>query len=116
MALFRYLHPVDGALDPQGPLSKTVPSVVIREVNNEVKRVETRLPKKQGTYLTFTAEEKAQVVKYGSTSGVRCKGATYYIIRDRESPRKLKPRKFLLSDITSFSRKFTPPKITRYTV
>ena len=46
MALFRYLRPVDGALDLQGPLSKTVPSVMIREVYNEVKRVEMRLPKK----------------------------------------------------------------------
>ena len=35
-------------------------------------------------------------------------------MRDRIST-KIKPRKILLSDFTGFSRKFAPPKITRYT-
>ncbi len=70
MALFRYLRPIDNVLDPQGPLSHSVPSIVISEVNREVKKAETRT-KKRGSYLSFTAEEKAQVAKYGSTSGVR---------------------------------------------
>ena len=59
MALFRYLRPVDSALDPQGPLSQAVPRVVIEEVNREVKKAEA-WPKKLGQYLSFTAEEKAQ--------------------------------------------------------
>ncbi len=70
MALFRYLQPIDSALNPQGPLSHSVPSVVISEVNREVKKAET-WTKKRGSYLSFTVEEKVQVAKYGSTSGVR---------------------------------------------
>ncbi len=70
MACFCYLRPIDSTLNPQGPLSHSVPSVVIREVNREVKKAETRT-KKRGYYLSFTAEEKAQVAKYGSTSEVR---------------------------------------------
>ena len=42
MALFRYLRPVDSALDPQGPLSQAVPRVVIEEVNKEVKKAEAQ--------------------------------------------------------------------------
>lgn len=68
MALFHYVRLIDKALDPQGPLSQSVPSIVISEVNKEVimKKAETQLTGKRGTYLTFTAKEKVQVVKYGS--------------------------------------------------
>ncbi len=59
----RYLRPIDSALNPQGPLSHSVLSIVISEVNREVKRAETRT-KKRGSYLSFTADEKAQVAKY----------------------------------------------------
>ena len=47
MALFCYLRRVDSALDPHGPLSQTVPRVVIEEVNREVKKAEAR-PKRTG--------------------------------------------------------------------
>ncbi len=63
MALFRSLRPIDSTLNPQGPLSHSVPSAVIIEVNREVKKAGTRT-KKRGSYLSFTAEEKAQVAKY----------------------------------------------------
>ncbi len=69
MALFRYLQPTK-ILDPQGPLSNSVPSAVISEVNREVSKAEAQT-KKRGSYLSFTAVEKAQVATYGSTSGVR---------------------------------------------
>ena len=69
MALFRYLRPVDSVLDPHGPLSNAVPRGVIEEVNKELKKAETQL-KKQGQYLSFTAEEKAKVAKYRSSNGV----------------------------------------------
>ncbi len=45
MALFRYLRPIDSALNPQGPLPHPVPSVVISEVNREVKKAERRTKK-----------------------------------------------------------------------
>ncbi len=62
LALFCYLRPIDSALNPQVPLSYSVPSVVISKVNREVKKAETRM-KKRGSYLSFTAEEKVQVAK-----------------------------------------------------
>ena len=70
MALFKYLRPVESPLDPQGPLSQAVPCAVISEVNQELKKAEATL-KKRGRYLSFTAEQKAQVAKCGSTNGVR---------------------------------------------
>ena len=36
MALIRSLHPIDSVLDTQGPLSRTVPRVMVEEVNREV--------------------------------------------------------------------------------
>ncbi len=65
--LFRYPRPIDSALNPQGPISHSVPSIVISEVNREVET----LTNKRGSYLSFTAQEKVQVAKYGSTSGIR---------------------------------------------
>ncbi len=62
MALFRYLRPIDSALNPQGPLSHSVPRVVISEVNREVKKAEM-WTKKQGSYLSFTAEEKQTIMR-----------------------------------------------------
>ena len=54
MALFIcYLHPIDSALDPQGPLSQAVPHVMI---NREVKKAEMQM-KKRSLYLLFTAEK-----------------------------------------------------------
>ena len=35
---------------------------------------------------------------------------------DRQEPRNLEPRKLILEAESYFSRKFAPPKITRYTV
>ena len=64
IALFRYLHPIDSALDPHGPLSNAVPRGVIEEVDQELNKVETR-PKIQSQYLSFTTEEKTKVAKYG---------------------------------------------------
>ena len=69
MALFRYLRPLDSSpLDQTGSLVGTVPRAVLDEVKKEIKKVEST---KRGSYLSFTAEEKAQVAKYGSTNGVR---------------------------------------------
>ncbi len=112
MALFRYLRPIDSALNPQGPLSHSVPSVVMSEVNREVKKAETRT-KKRGSYLSFTAE-KAQVAKYVASHArlesealhldrtrtprtctcVSIKGQIIYVIRDRNpGPTKFKTTK-----------------------
>ena len=52
MALLRYLRPIDNALDPQGPQSHSVPSVVISQVNREVKKAEMRT-KKRGSACTW---------------------------------------------------------------
>ena len=54
MALLRYLRPIDNALDPQGPLSHSVPSVVISEVNREVNKAETRTKKRGSAWLPFS--------------------------------------------------------------
>ena len=69
MVLHRWLRPSNGVLDSKGPLSHTIPSKVITEVNKELKNVSQT--KKSGPYLSFTADEKARVAKYGSTNGVR---------------------------------------------
>ena len=63
---FRYLCLIDSAFDLQGPLSQAVPHVIFEEVNIEVKKAEAR-PTKQGQYLSFSIEEKAQVTRYVST-------------------------------------------------
>ena len=64
-----YLRPLDSSpLDQTGSLVGTVPRAVLDEVKKEIKKVEST---KRGSYLSFTAEEKAQVAKYGSTNGVR---------------------------------------------
>ena len=69
MALFRYLRlVVDNALDPHGPLSQAVPRAVISEASDQLRK--DAATKKRGSYLSFTSEEKGQVAKYGSTSGV----------------------------------------------
>lgn len=66
MALYRWFHPVDGVLDPKGPLSHAVtPNVINKEV-----KIASQM-KNHGLYLSFTTEKKARVAKYGSTNGVR---------------------------------------------
>ena len=69
MALYRWFRPVNGVLDPKGPLSSTVPPSVLTEVNKEVKKAQEHT-KKRGSYVFFTPEEKARVAKYGSENGV----------------------------------------------
>ena len=69
MALSHYLHPIEHAgIDP--PLARSVPPSILTEVSKEVKKAEAEArPKKRGTYLTFTAKEKARVATYGSING-----------------------------------------------
>ena len=53
MALFHYLHPIDSALDTQGPLTQAVPHVMAKEVNTESRSTTNR---KQGQHLSSNAE------------------------------------------------------------
>ena len=120
IALLRYLWPIDNALGPQGPLTHSVPSVVISKVNREVKKAETRT-KKRGSYLSFTAEpfkgqctedvlklledhharleSKALHLDRTRTRNhvhVRTLQSSHYVIRDRNSrPTKFKTTKIL---------------------
>ena len=123
MALSRYLCPIeDAGIDPS--LARSVPPSILTEVSKEVKKAEAEArPKKRGMYLTFTAKEKARVATYGSINGARAavKRFSKEFAKDlkentvRES-RNLKPRKLILKTRDSFSRKFAPPKVIRYTV
>lgn len=71
MVLFKYLRPIaENGLDPQDSLSQTVPRVVIEKVNKELHKAEEKTKKRRSYLFFFTAEEKAQVAKYGSTSPV----------------------------------------------
>ena len=71
MALSRYLCPIEYAgIDPS--LARSIPPSILTEVSKEVKKAEAEVrPKKRGTYLTFTAKEKARVATYGSINGAR---------------------------------------------
>ena len=66
LSLSRYLRPIEYAgIDPSLP--RSVPPSILTEVNKEVKKAKAEArPKKRGTYLTFTAKEKARVATYGS--------------------------------------------------
>ena len=63
------IHPIEYAgIDPS--LARSVPPSILTEVSKEVKKAEAEArPKKRGTYLTFTAKEKARVATYGSING-----------------------------------------------
>ena len=58
VALYRWFRPIDGVLDPKGPLSSTVPPSVLTEVKKAQEH-----SKKRGSYVFFTPEEKARVAK-----------------------------------------------------
>ena len=73
MALYKWFQSVVGVLDPKGPLASTVPPSVLIEVNKEVKNVQEHSKKKRGSYVFFTAEEKARVA---SENGVLAAGTT----------------------------------------
>ena len=76
MALYSYSKRRDSILpNPDGALSKSVPSSAILQANKEVQPLiigETPLAKKKtrGTYCVFTEEEKATIVKRAAELGV----------------------------------------------
>ena len=63
MVLFRYLHPVDNALDPQGPLSQAILHAVINKVNMELKKADA-ITQKRGPYLREKVLARSQVRKH----------------------------------------------------
>ena len=75
MALHRYFKPISSKLpDPNGPLSKEMPSAAIREANKSVEK--TRATEAQnsekpsrGQYGRFTPTQAAQVAKYAVQHG-----------------------------------------------
>ena len=71
MTLSCYLRPINyTGIDPS--LARSVPPSILTEVSKEVKKAEAEeRPKKRGTYLTFTAKEKARVATYGSINRAR---------------------------------------------
>ena len=80
MALFQYFNKVDGNYpgtklpDPQGALSKEVPSSLISTANTEIAAV--RQPSAasvkvvRGTYLKISAENKAEIGQCAAEHGV----------------------------------------------
>lgn len=50
MSIRRYFKPVDGLPDPQGSLSRGVPSAAIASANLEVQRATGSAKKKRGPY------------------------------------------------------------------
>ena len=69
MALFRYLCPVGDS--SHGTVSQSVPHGVWAEVNKEIARSVEEHGGRQGSYLSVSAQEKAQVATYASTHSVR---------------------------------------------
>ena len=85
----------------------------------------------RASHTSFTdevASHSRDTLKRNVVETVQCTSAikprvlilfSYYVIRvDRANavPRKLEPRKLILTTVYSISRKFPPTKITRYTV
>ena len=81
MALFRYFYPEEKQEnpflpDPTGPLSIVVPSSTIKAANKAVKHVlddgehKCTLKRTHGQYETFSAKEKATIVRYATEIGV----------------------------------------------
>ena len=65
MALFRYLHPIDSAIDPQGPLFQAISRVMISKVNQEVKKVEMQMKNEAYMYMYLSLTvEGMQATKY----------------------------------------------------
>ena len=50
MSIRRYFKPVDGLPDPQGSLSRAIPSAAITSANLEVQKVMEFAKKKRGPY------------------------------------------------------------------
>jgi len=73
MALHRYFKPISSKLpDPNGPLSKEMPSAAIREANKSVEEAtEMQKNKKRSRekYGRFTPTQAAQVAKYAVEHG-----------------------------------------------
>jgi len=71
MALHRYFKPVSKLPDPNGPLSKEIPSVVIREANKSVEQATRSDNKKRSRekYGRFTPTQAAQVAKLAMEHG-----------------------------------------------
>ena len=53
-------------LECKGPLCNTIAPNILAEVSKEVKIAATGQKKKQGSYLSFTLTEKAQVLQYSA--------------------------------------------------
>ena len=73
MALLRYFKPANSdktELDPNGLLSKHVPSTIIASVNVELKKENCSVPKTRREYAKISKEDKAKVAKYASENGV----------------------------------------------
>ena len=134
IALFRYLCPADSALDSYGPLSQAVPCVVMEEVN----KAEAQ-PKNGASTSSSGMRAPTDFVLCRSSSLSRktrhwSAPSFLYILFRQESgyaflvetvpsskftlrePQNLKPWNLILRASSSFSRKFPPTKITRYTV
>ena len=69
MALFKYLRTVDNFPSPYGPLSSTVPTKTIVEVNKQVSDVD-RQGLKRGEYSKHPPADKAVIGRYASEHGV----------------------------------------------
>jgi len=72
MALLKYFKlKSDSVLpNPNGPLSKLVPSSSIIAVNKAVKDAISQSTKAHGPYMQFTAEEKARMGKRAAEFGI----------------------------------------------
>ena len=67
MALYCNISPAtDNFPDPNGQLSKKIPSSTIVKANEVVRNVATEQLAKSGTYAKFTTQQQAKVAQYAS--------------------------------------------------
>ena len=70
MSIYRYLRPVNSCTQPNGPLSSSLPPVVIKEANKSVEAIySTQKKQKRGTYDKLTPEQQLAIAKYAALYG-----------------------------------------------
>ena len=72
MALLQYYKPVDGLLNPKGPLTSSICSQAIAAGNKEVQKAvgqSSMTGKKRGPYKKYTATQCYEIGKYSCQYG-----------------------------------------------
>ena len=70
MSLYRYYKPVPKLPDPDGPLSRLVPSPSILDANDAyIKTSSAGRFNKRGCYVKLTGVQQAQIAKYALFRG-----------------------------------------------